>query len=134
MTTLKEARVDHPGLELHTSGKNGSMAFRAAVKVCHRTGQLPPSFVKTMGSEDRRLARMTVGLGVVVNGEARFYPKKSFSKGVLEDTVGGQAVRISSELSGHLVAVLQDRSTPMQLFTRWYAFALTFPGCSIYGA
>ena len=42
-------------------------------------------FVKTMGDkEDKRLPRMTIGLGVVVGKEARFYKKTPTVVGLVD--------------------------------------------------
>ena len=31
-------------------------------------------------------------------------------------------------------AIWEDESRPFQLFTRWYGFSYTYPGCDIWGA
>jgi hypothetical protein len=31
------------------------------------------------------------------------------------------------------VALWDDDSRPFQIFTRWYGFAFSYPGCEIYG-
>lgn len=80
------------------SGDSGSRAFRTAIRMFHRTGLLPPSFVKSMGKEDYRLPRMTLGLGVVVRKEARFYPRRALHGfSYLVDTINGQRVVVTKE-------------------------------------
>ncbi len=49
--------------------------------------------------------------------------------GLLLDT--GEIIREGA--SWNVQGLPQAASRPMQLFTRWYGFAYTFPGCDIYG-
>lgn len=114
----------------------------------------PPGFKKTMGAIDQRLPEHTSGLGVIVDGQAKFYP---FSE--LEDRqtdqwgedrrsppMGGEN---GQERPGPLIkapilliqwgegqeapmAVWEDGAVPVQLLTRWYGFSYSYPDCGIY--
>ena len=47
----------------------------------------------TMGKEDQRLPRMTLGLGLLIGKAARFYPKGTVGEPI-EDTLGSEKVKI----------------------------------------
>ncbi|NEP12815.1 MAG: DUF3179 domain-containing protein [Symploca sp. SIO2C1] len=93
---------------------------------------LPPFFVKTMAEVDPRLPEMTMGLGVVVGKEARFYPMSVIGDGIT-DNWQGQLLNIRiGEIDRVPSAVWGDGTRPLQLFLRWYGFVLTYPNCSLY--
>jgi len=51
----------------------------------------------------------------------------------LDDQLGGAALRLSlGAQDGMPRAQLPDGSRPFQLLTRWYGFALTYPGCGVF--
>ena len=51
----------------------------------------------------------------------------------IEDELDGQRLRIEiGEVDAVPFAARSDGSRPVQLFTRWYGFSLTYPGCEIY--
>ena len=125
-------------------------------------------FIETLGTEDTRLERMEMGLGVVTGQTVRFYPMNVIrERGALVDTVDGRDVLVFIDQSTFAPAALfvdassatledqeihldtggivrmgalfdaagdqVDATRPQQLFSRWYGFALTFPGSQIFG-
>jgi len=95
-------------------------------------GFLPPTFARTMGAPDERLPRMSQGLGVVVDNEARFYPVETLRGQAVEDDWNGRRLRVARGAVDHVpFAEWEDGARPFQLFTRWYGFSYTFPGCTI---
>ncbi len=93
---------------------------------------LPSFFLKTMSEVDERLPKMTMGLGVVIDGEARFYAQSRIKQGV-EDDWDGKLLNITIDsLDSIPKASWEDGSRPFQLFLRWYGFVLTFPECKVY--
>lgn len=122
----------------------------------------------TIGAEDDRLPRMSIGLGIVTDATVRFYPMDLIEeRGALVDQVDGRRVLLfvdpttftpaalfvdasSATLHGKEIrldtgrvvrtGLLYDASVtrvdaerPLQLFSRWYGFSLTFPGPEIFG-
>ena len=103
-----------------------------------KEGFLPPRFRGTMGTADSRRPRMEMGLGVWTKKTRRYYPLKTVREQAdgLIDKIDGRSVLISMDPISHSpTAVYQDGEgeRPLQMFTRWYGFAYTFPGCEIYG-
>lgn len=95
---------------------------------------MPPGFRKTMGAPDHRLPEMEIGLGIVAPDSQRFYPKGDIAAGI-EDNWQGRRLHIRMNPSDDIpYAVFSDGRRPLQLFTRWYGFAYSFPACSIYHA
>ena len=95
-------------------------------------GRLPPGFRKTMAESDSRLPEMEMGLGVVTETRQRFYRMSDIRNGIndiLEDR--NLSITIGDD-DGVPNAVWEDDSRPLQLFTRWYGFSLTYPGCHVY--
>ena len=85
-----------------------------------------------MGSLDRRLPEMEIGLGVIVNGRQRFYSLALLGDG-LEDRWQGDLLHISvNPHDGIPEACFTDGSRPLQLFTRWYGFSFTYPETEIF--
>ena len=96
-------------------------------------GRLPPGFRGTMGEDDERLPQMEHGLGVMVDGTRRFYPRDAIGAGIVDELEGRSLhVRIGAADQIPFAEWEQDGSRPLQLFTRWYGFAYTFPGCEIH--
>jgi hypothetical protein len=51
----------------------------------------------------------------------------------MEDKIDGHSVRIAlHKEAGVPSAVRDDGIRPIQLFTRWYGFSYTYPGCDIF--
>lgn len=136
MTTVAAATAQEPELRVVRSQQRP--IFRRAMQfgqwLFGKTGYLPKLFTQTMAPEDPRLSRMTMGLGVVVNGTARFYPLETLKiKGSVIDELAHHRLEVVySENSGVPKAIQKDGTRPLQYFLRWYGFALTFPNCSIY--
>jgi len=132
-------------------------------------GELAPMFVTTLGTEDTRLPRMGMGLGVLTPTTVRFYPMdriRERGEALIDDidgrrvlvyvdpdtntpaaifvdasaaTLEGKEVRLDSGgvvrsgLVYDAAGQRLDAERPQQLFSRWYGFALTFPGPQIFG-
>lgn len=95
------------------------------------SGFMPPHFFRTMGAPDKRLPRMSQGLGVVVDEEARFYPLEILDAGTVTDDWNGRTLEVARGEDRVPFAEWEDGARPFQLFTRWYGFSYTFPGCAI---
>ena len=125
-------------------------------------GRLNSMFSSTVEREDSRRATMDIGIGLWTDDEARYYPLDMVRANdrAIEDTFAGERVLIyidpttfvlsAPEWDGDVLR-LSDGSyierglvydgtgtrlegvRPLQVFTRWYGFALTFPETEIYG-
>lgn len=86
-----------------------------------------------MGKLDERLEKNIQGLGVMVDGVAKFYPIDQLVGGVL-DSWGANLLEIEIHPIDRTPRARWQNGggPPFQLFTRWYGFAFTFPGCAIY--
>ena len=94
---------------------------------------LPKFFLQTMGQTDDRLPKMAMGVGVVIDGEARFYTKTAIGEGIADDW-NGQTLYLRFGGSDRIpYAAWNDGTRPFQLYLRWYGFSLTFANCSVYG-
>jgi Protein of unknown function (DUF3179) len=95
-------------------------------------GLIPPGFRRTMGDADERRAALEHGVGVIVDGRARYYPMAVAREGLVDEW-DGRALRIEVGEQGVPAATWSDDgSLPMQVFTRWYGFSFTYPGCEIF--
>ena len=133
ITNAKTALQEQPELLLLRSkpGIFGRM-ISLAMSFPFIKGKLPPGFRKTMGVRDDRLPEMEMGLGVIAHGITRFYPMALIGDGI-EDGLNGHAIHVSiNESDGVPHAQLAQGTRPIQLFTRWYGFAYTYPDCEIY--
>jgi hypothetical protein len=101
-------------------------------------GFFPPGFRKTMSSVDKRLPEMTSGLGVITDHVQRFYPVEAIKEagGKLQDQLDGQIITVYIDPDDQVPHAIydsgKDEERPMQLFSRWYGFYLTYPDCDIY--
>ena len=158
MMSKKEVLEQKPDALLAFSDmKSSQKAFAKGMGDSYREiDSYPPGFKKTMGAIDQRLPEHTSGLGVIVAGQARFYP---FSE--LEDRQTDQwgEDRSSPPMGGENgqprkgplikapilliqwgegqeapMAVWEDGAVPVQLLTRWYGFSYSYPDCEIYQA
>ena len=133
-TTAAAARVEHPDARLFRikRGLLGRAMGTMHNKSINSRGFIPPPFRLTMGTVDPRLPERTNGMGVIVDGQARFYPMSSLP---IEETWTGRPIRVAlGALDGAPHATwTDDGSRPMQLLSRWYGFAFTFPNCEIAG-
>ncbi|QKG83696.1 DUF3179 domain-containing protein [Kroppenstedtia pulmonis] len=97
-------------------------------------GIFPPGFRRTMDKPDTRLPEMTSGLGLYSSQTKRFYPIQMIRENGNEwrDELDGREIKITLDSEGFPHAVYTEgEDVPMQLFTRWYGFSYTFPGCEI---
>jgi len=122
----------NPDLPLFISGK--AKVFRAIMNfvikvILGRSNKnwLPPHFEKTLPKIDGRLPKMTMGLAVKIN---KVSPMFFYPCSVLKDkpslTIGGSEF-ILSFIGGVPTVKSKDGEMPFQIFTRWYAFSLTYP-------
>jgi hypothetical protein len=108
------------------------------LKRMRRKGLFPPGFRKTMSSVDTRLQEMASGLGVVTDEVARFYPVEAIKEagGKIQDQLDGRRITVYIDPEDQVPHAIYDNETdeqrPMQLFSRWYGFYLTYPECDIY--
>ena len=95
------------------------------------SGSIPPFFYLTMGKRDDRLERKTQGLGVVVDGHAKFYPVSTIGEGI-QDTLGGRELRVWIRTEDRVpTCEFADGTIPFHLFCRWYGFSATYPECEL---
>ena len=134
LTTVEAALADDPDITLSRSTPGllaGVMGWFTGAAM-HGRGMLPPGFRGTMDEPDDRLPEMTHGLGVRVDGEARFYPTGAIADGVEDDWSGRTlSVRVGA-VDRIPFAEWEDGSRPWQVFSRWYGFASSFPDCGVF--
>jgi len=136
LTTVEAALTEWPSVPLLVSDYRSipqRIMGRVQGKKINTKGWLPPGFRATMSEPvDPRLDALAQGLGVIVDDEARYYPMNRIPDGGLTDSWSGRTMRISrGALDGVPSAVWSDGDVPMQLLSRWYGFAFTYPGCRI---
>jgi hypothetical protein len=136
MTNLEAALKDDPQMTL---SRKPVHLFARIFGFIHRNafrhgGFLPPRFRGTMGEEDKRLPRMAHGVGVVIGDGARFFTMDQMKNPISLDWGGRQMNLCLSPVDKVPAAIWEDESRPFQLFTRWYGFSYTYPGCDIWGA
>lgn len=110
-----------------------SRFMEGLVNIGFMKDRLPPGFRRTMGSPDIRLEEMAMGLGVEAGGEAVFYPLENIGQG-LRDSLAGRELSLELDINGVPKAAWLDEpdKVPLQIFSRWYGFAYTYPGCRIH--
>jgi hypothetical protein len=140
-TNAAAALREEPDLPLARSnpGAYGTWWSRVVRSVARDPdGYLPPFFRRTLGESDPRREELELGLGVVVDGLARFYPAAELADlgaGVLEDSFVASRVTIEKSGDGATWAAVEaDGSRPFQVWGRWYGFAATFSGCDVFHA
>lgn len=135
VTNVRAALRDDPELTLSRSKpKRSARVFGWMSRhTFRRKGFLPPGFRRTMGPKDERLPEMTHGLGVMVAGAQRFYPLSRILGGE-EDEIAGRVLRLEVEEETRVPKARwkDDGTRPMQIFSRWYGFAATFPETSVF--
>lgn len=137
VTTMEAALARDPEITFSTSDYRSLYArffSRLHHKKIDRRGFIPPPFRRTMEKVDGRLPENAQGLGVVDGERAVFYPLKALTAPVEEAWNGRRLTVIRDPLDGVPRAEWEDGSRPFQLFTRWYGFVLTFPGCEIHSS
>jgi hypothetical protein len=138
-TTVTRALKTWPDLKVALSRPPFLMRLIAPImKKSQKKGFLPPFFRKTMSSVDTRLPEMTSGLGVITDHVQRFYPVQAIKEagGKLQDQLDGQLITVYIDPDDQVPHAIydsrKDEERPMQLFSRWYGFYLTYPDCEIY--
>jgi len=136
-TTVAAMAAERPDLRVHVSDfKSLGSRFMTALngRKIDRGSFLPPPFYKSMSQPiDPRLPKLANGLGVIVEDVGRYYPMAALADPVQEPW-GDRVLTVAlGAVDGVPRATWADGSEPMQLFTRWYGFSFTWPGCSIYG-
>lgn len=137
-TTVSSALKMTPQLQIAFSKPSIVMRLISPImKRAHRKAFLPPGFRKTMGEVDNRLPEMTSGLGIITKEVQRFYPvyKVKENDNKIVDTFNGKIIVVCFNPDDQvLYAEFKDQNDqpPMQLFTRWYGFSLTYPNSEVY--
>ena len=135
LTTIGPALEQYPGLMLCRSRPVFWVRWltRLAPWMVRGRGLIPYFFHRTMGVRDERRPMMDHGLGVIVDGNARYYPLSTLRGKEVTDDWNGRVLRHRISEDDHLpAAVWEDGSRPFQIFTRWYGFSFTYPGCEIH--
>lgn len=141
ITTIEAELTRHPATLVHVSSHRSLgkwlMRFLSRFEAIQGRGFIPPPFYLSMSKPiDPRLPKLTQGLGVIVGGKAKYYPINAIPKGGhIDDEWGNGILRVArSQMDGIPSASWHDTGEmPMQLLTRWYGFAFTYPDCEIYG-
>ena len=135
VTTVEAALAREPDLRLHLSrpGIVGRLMALFSGRAFRGKGFIPPGFARTMGEKDPRLPKMEQGLGVMPDGQARYYPLELLKEGV-EDRLGGRALRVSVDPTDKVPFAewCDDGTRPKQTFSRWYGFSYAYPECGIF--
>ena len=133
MTTVGAALAQDTDLTLLRSQQQPilSRAMQVLQWLFGQLNILPSFFLKTMPAVDDRLPKMTMGLGVVVAGEARFYPASTLEKETTDQWNGRALFVRSGQHNDIAYAVWEDGTRPFQLYLRWYGFSSTFPQCQL---
>ncbi len=86
-----------------------------------------------MTEPDERLPKLELGLGVIDQGRAVYYPLADLTAGIDDEWVAGTLNISRGDLDGSPVAIWKNSGErPFQLLSRGYGFAYTYPGCEIY--
>ena len=99
-STMLQMRVDQalimdPAMQVAISGRARSAAGGGQNQWApdNPNARLMPMFTETLGTEDARLPRMSMGLGIVTDATVRFYPMELIEdRGALIDDVDGRTV------------------------------------------
>lgn len=138
MTTVAAALAEYPYITISPSNYRSlrrKLAQSFYPHFIHGKIWLPGLFYASMSEPiDPRLDKLTQGLGVIVEKQAKYYPLNRISANGLQDHWLG---RILSVKRGEVDRVpyanwLDTNEEPMQLLSRWYGFSFTYPQCEIY--
>ncbi|MFQ5876397.1 MAG: DUF3179 domain-containing (seleno)protein [Acidobacteriota bacterium] len=144
MTTAGAALAGDPDLAISRSGRGLLARWLGGLARWQVRGRglMPFFFHRTMEPKDRRRPTMDQGLGVVVGTRARYYPLEALRAGAragtgapagLADDWSGRRLRLFIDPADRIPAAeWEDGGRPFQIFTRWYGFSFTYPGCEIY--
>ena len=136
MTIIGEMKVNFPDLQVFVSGKK--ILFRSIMRFVIKVilgeknkNWLPPHFQKTLPEVDNTLPKMKMGLAVKVEDTIRFYPTELFKNGTFKDKIHNTELII--QMAGKVPKATSESGEELfQLFTRWYAFILTYPKGQLY--
>lgn len=138
MTTLKavlaqnlETRIlisNYPSLQKWIAGKLYSRFIQAKVLI--------PFFFRwsMQAKPDPRLPELTQGLGVIFDGNAKYYPLSAIPPEGLDDRWLNRRLQVAlGRMDGVPQATwMETDQKPMQLLARWYGFSFTYPTCDIF--
>lgn len=136
--TFKMAIEDFPDIRIAVSKPPFpyNMAIRMFGKKLHNSkGFIPPFFRKTMTTKDDRLDENEIGLGVVIDGQAKYYNiDKIADAELLRDHFAGKDLLIRFDNGSRVprCTVKGSDEIPIQFYTRWYGFSYTYKNCEIY--
>ena len=138
-TNVAAALAEEPTLEIALSGMSayGTWWSRCVTYVTRDDdGYMPYYFRKTLKPADVRREELELGLGLVVDGQARFYPAAELatlkSDRFDQSFSSGEVTLVKSGDGQTWNAMAADGSRPFQVWGRWYGFSSTFPGCDVY--
>ncbi len=135
VTNVRVALREDPELTVSLSKLKGPprVFSRMSRNAFRRKGFFPPGFRRTMGVKDARLPEMAHGLGVMVGKAQRFYPMNRIAGGIV-DEMTGRPLRIEVDRETQVPSAIwqDDETRPMQIFSRWYGFAATFPRTDVF--
>lgn len=138
MMTVESALTQFPEIKILISRYSSIqkwVAEKLYPRFIHVKVWLPFFFRWTMQAKpDPRLPELTQGLGVICDGEAKYYPFSAIPTEGLKDRWLNRNLRIErGVIDGVPRAVWLDTGIkPMQLLARWYGFSYTYPNCEIY--
>ena len=132
MTTAGAALKREPGLRYYRSSPGLRGRLMSIVERVMPAWFIPVFAGRTMGERDKRLPEMELGLGVVTDAVRKFYPMRSIGGGIEDELEGGRLRVFVGTEDSMPHALWPDETMPMQLFSRWYGFAFTYPNCEIY--
>ena len=133
LTTIGEVNENLP---IYISGRKkiyrNMMRFVIKVILGKRNKNwLPPHFNKTLPEVNDALPKMTMGLAVKIKDKLRFYPIDLFKNNDFSDVFNG--IKITIRMENKIPKVKTETGEyPFQLFTRWYAFILTYPNGELF--
>jgi len=138
MATVQAALNEYPEATFSFSSNHSFYKLLAQIlypKFIHAKVWLPFFFRWSMQTDvDPRLPELTQGLGIILDGQAKYYPLSTIPSNGLEDRWLNRSLRVEcNEIDGVPRAVWQETGEyPMQLLSRWYGFSFTYPDCEIY--
>jgi hypothetical protein len=141
ITTVGSELSTHPNTQLffstHQSPKKWILGLLSKPLMgINKHGFIPPFFYKSMSKPiDPRLPKLNQGLGVIVGKRAKYYPMDKIprNKNISENWNGRTMTIHRSGYDGIPHAFWKDTGEfPMQLLSRWYGFAFSYPECEIY--
>jgi hypothetical protein len=141
ITTVKAETITHPGTQLFFSTLKSFKKWLLGLiskplMGIQKRGFIPPYFFKSMSTPiDQRLPKLDQGLGVIVGKRAKYYPMNRIprDRDVRENWNGREMIITRSGEDGIPHAFWKDAGDlPMQLLSRWYGFAFSYPDCDIF--